>query len=210
MSTSAPRLYLGTPEAVELSAFPSLLARVLDAVDIACVRLSLASRDEDVLSHAGDALREVTHARDIPLVIDMHYKLARKLGLDGVHLADGARRLREARKELGSDAIVGAFCGTSRHDGMTAGEMGADYVSFGPVVASLLSGDGEVASRELFAWWSEMIEVPVVAEGGLDEATAGELGGCADFLFAGDPIWQHSDGPVAALKAILLAAGRGA
>ena len=34
-----------------------------------------------------------------------------------------------------SDAIVGAFCGTSRHDGMTAGEMGADYVSFGPVAA---------------------------------------------------------------------------
>ncbi|HIE71875.1 MAG TPA: hypothetical protein EYP98_17775, partial [Planctomycetes bacterium] len=57
---------------------------------------------------------------------------AQRLGLDGVHLTDGSRSVRVARKELGPDAIVGAFCGTSRHDGMVAGEAGADYVALGP------------------------------------------------------------------------------
>ena len=198
-------------------------------------------------------------------MLDDHHRLAQRLGLDGVHLTDGPRRLRDVRKTLGQDAIVGAFCGTSRHDGMTAAEIGADYVSFGPVSAGLL-GDGTLAEPELFQWWSEMIEVPVVAEGGLtpdaivgafcgtsrhDGMTAAEIGAdyvsfgpvsagllgdgtlaepelfqwwsemievpvvaeggltpdaiaaiapFADFLCLGDEIWRHQDGPTAALR----------
>ena len=110
----------------------------------------------------------------MPLVVADHFRLAPRLGLDGVHLTDGARQVRAARKALGADAIVGAFARASRHDGMTAAEIGADYVSFGPVGATGL-GDGSVAPLDLFAWWSEMIEVPVVAEGGLTPALAADL-----------------------------------
>jgi thiamine-phosphate pyrophosphorylase len=56
-----------------------------------------------------------------------------RLGLDGVHLTDAARSVRATRKALGADAMVGAACGTSRHDGMAAGEAGADYIAFSPV-----------------------------------------------------------------------------
>ena len=34
-------------------------------------------------------------------------------GLFGVHLPDGTRNVRKARKDLGADAIVGAFCGAA-------------------------------------------------------------------------------------------------
>ena len=192
-----PQLYLLTPPDFELSTFPNTLASVLDAHDIACLRLSMASQDEDRLSRAGDVLREVAHARDVAIVIDTHVGLAEKLGLDGVHLSDGARNLRKTRKTLGNDAIVGAFCGASRHDGMTAGEAGADYVAFGPVGATSL-GDGTRAEAELFAWWSEMIEVPVVAEGALDAETMRALAPITDFFGIGEEIWRDED-PAAAL-----------
>ena len=124
-----PQIYLVTPPEFELSEFPARLASVLDAREVACVRLAMATMDEDRLSRAADALREVTHARDIALVIETHVALAETHGLDGVHLTDGARSVRSVRKTLGADAIVGAYCHASRHDGMTAGEAGADYVS---------------------------------------------------------------------------------
>ena len=128
-----PQLYLITPPDLDLSVFPDLLAQMLDSTDVACVRLALATHDEDRISRASDALREVTLSRDVALVVSEHILLAEKLGLDGVHLGDGSRRVAKTRKMLGDDAIVGAHCGTSRHDGMSAGEAGADYVSFGPI-----------------------------------------------------------------------------
>lgn len=191
-----PQIYLITPPEFELSAFPDRLARVLDAHDIACVRLALAARDEDRLARSADALREVTHARDVAIVVEAHVQLVERLGLDGVHLTDGARSVRKVRKDLGADAIVGAYCRASRHEGMTAGESGADYVSFGPVGATAL-GDGTVAPRDLFEWWSEMIEVPVVAEGALDVALIRDLAPVTDFFGIGEEIWRDEDSAAA-------------
>lgn len=196
-----PQLYLISPPEIELSQFPDTLARLLDARPFACVRLALSTHDEDTLCRAADALREVSNARDVALVIERHIVLAQRLGLDGVHLSDGARSVRKARKELGADAIVGAYCAASRHDGMTAAEIGADYAAFGPVGETPL-GDGSIAGPEIFEWWSEMIEVPVVAEGALDPALVASLAPHTDFFGIGGEIWA-SDDPLAALNTLL-------
>jgi len=196
--TELPQIYLITPPEIELSRFSDQLSSVLDAADIACVRMALATKDEDRLSRAADALREVAHARDVAIVIDEHVQLSERLGLDGVHLTNAARSVAKTRKELGKDAIVGAFCGASSHEGMTAGENGADYVAFGPVGSTTL-GDGTLAEKDLFEWWSAMIEVPVVAEGALNADIIAKLAPFTDFFGIGEEIWR-SDDPVAKLK----------
>lgn len=193
------RLYLITPPVLALAEFDRLLGRLLDGFEIACVRLALATGSEEVLARAADTLRQTCHARDVPLVIADHFRLVEPLGLDGVHLSDGSRQVRAARSALGADAIVGAYAHASRHDGMTAGEIGADYVSFGPLSSSSL-GDGALAPFELFDWWSEMIELPVVAEGGLTPDLVASLAGAADFLALGEELWSAPEGPEAALQ----------
>jgi thiamine-phosphate pyrophosphorylase len=200
-SPEKPQIYLITPEVFEIESFSHTLARVLDNIEIACLRLSLSGVDEDAILRAADAMREIAHTRDIALVIDDHVVLAQRLGLDGVHLTDAAKSVRAARKLLGTDAIVGSFCGNSRHDGLTAGEAGADYVSFGPVGATAL-GDGSVAEPDLFQWWSEMIEVPVVAEGALTSDLVRILTPSTDFFGIGNEIWRTDD-PVAALADLI-------
>ncbi len=190
--TDRPQIYLITPPELDLSIFPDRLAHVLDRVEIACIRLHLPSGDEERVARAADALREIAHARDVSIVIQDHVQLVGRLGLDGVHLVNGARNLRKVRKDLGTDAIVGAFCGASRHDGMGAAEAGADYVSFGPVTATPL-GDGTVAPRDLFEWWSEMIEIPLVAEGGFDGSLLADLALVTDFVAIGEEIWSNDD-----------------
>lgn len=196
-----PQIYLLTPPEFELSEFPDKLAVVLDSTDIACLRLTMATQDEDRIARAADTLREVAHARDVAVVIETHVALVERLGLDGVHLTDGVRSVRATRKLLGKDAIVGAFAGASRHDGLSAGEAGADYVAFGPVGTSSL-GDGTRAEAELFEWWSEMIEVPIVAEGHLDVGLIAELAAITDFFGIGEEIWRQDDA-AAALSALL-------
>jgi thiamine-phosphate pyrophosphorylase len=200
-----PQIYLITPPAFELSEFPDRLAAVLDAHEIACLRLSMATKDEDRIARAADTLREIAHARDLAIVIDSHVAMVERLGLDGVHLTDAARSVRKVRAELGADAIVGTFCGTSRHDGMSAAEADADYAAFGPVGTTTL-GTGDQADVDLFEWWSEVIEIPIVAEGALDLATVEALAGCTDFFAVGEEIWT-TDNPAAALKALLAPLG---
>ncbi|MFV0490354.1 MAG: thiamine phosphate synthase [Pseudorhodobacter sp.] len=203
--TERPQIYLITPPAFSLQGFPDRLKAVLDAVDIACLRLALASRDEAEISRAADCLREIAHARDVAIVVENHVMLADRLGLDGVHLTDAHRPIRKLRDEMGTDAIIGTFAESSRHDGINAAEAGADYIAFGPVGPSPL-GDGRTAPREIFEWWSEMIEVPVVAEGALCVETVADLAPVTDFFGIGDEIWTD-DSPVSALRTLIAPLG---
>ena len=187
------QIYLATPTEFDLEAFKPRLEAVLDAVPVACVRIALATTDEAALGRAADQLRDICHAREVAIVVDEHFRMVEKHGLDGVHLVSSSRNVREARKLLGEDAIVGAYCGSSKHAGMTAAEIGVDYISFGPVGDMGGLGDGARAEPALFQWWSEMIEVPVVAEGGLDEASLRGVRDYADFVTFGQEIWQAND-----------------
>jgi thiamine-phosphate pyrophosphorylase len=193
------QLYLTAPAHPGLGEFGDVLSALLDGFDIACVRMGYSDASEGDLTRIADTLRPICHERDVPLVITDHFRLAAQLGLDGVHLSDGARQVRAARKVLSDDSIVGTYAHASRHDGMNAGEIGADYVSFGPLTPSSL-GDGALAPFELFEWWSQLIEVPVVAEGGLTPEIAGRLARTTDFIALGEELWSHPGGAVEAMK----------
>ena len=47
-----PQITLITPPLLDLESFPAQLATVMDAVAIACLRLALATRDEDAIARA--------------------------------------------------------------------------------------------------------------------------------------------------------------
>ena len=194
MEPVAPQLY-----AILNDADPQALARLLDAVPVACVRLDIPAAGEADVSRAADALRPICHDRDIPLLLTGHYRLVRPTGVDGVHL-NGSRDVRDARTELGKDGLIGAYVGASRHAGMSAGEAGADYISFGPVSDTGL-GSGELAPKELFALWSEAIELPVVADGGVTTDVAQDLCDVVDF-FALEVDMAQIDASVAAFEAL--------
>ncbi len=91
-------------------------------------------------------------------------RLAREIKADGVHLPPGGvSDYEEARRAVGPSAIVGVHAGKSRHDAMTAGEAGADYVAFG--VPSDVQDIESARERrlDLVSWWAEIFEVPCVA-----------------------------------------------
>ena len=195
---TVPQLYLIVPPGTG-PALAERLVAVMDAHPPACVRLASGPDEASIRANAA-VIAQICRTRDVPVLLETHFRLAAQLGLDGVHLTDGARNVRAARAALGGNASIGAFCGVSRHQGMIAGEAGADYVAFGPVDQSTL-GAGEIAALGLFEWWTELIELPVVAEGGMTPRAAATLAPVADFLAVGPEIWGTDD-PVAALAAL--------
>ncbi|MFQ5567236.1 MAG: thiamine phosphate synthase [Paracoccaceae bacterium] len=193
------RLYLVTPKDFDPDPFAALLDRALAAHPVACLRLDLGAAPEERWRAAASHLLPVAHAHDVALVIAEHHRLVVPLGLDGVHLAASRAPVRDVRKALGKDRIVGTFAGTSRHIAMTRAEAGADYVSLGPVGETGALGDGRCAGDELFHWWAEMIETPVVAEGGVTPADTARLAPFADFVVPNPVVWTAPDGIEAAL-----------
>lgn len=198
----APQIYLISPSEVDLINFQKMLARILDAIEIACFRLALSSRDEDYVAHIADNLRPICHDRDVAMIIETHSALVEPLGLDGVHLCHDLRPLATIRKKMSKDLILGAGCGASRHEGLGAGEKGADYVSFGPLSYTRLGAMPALADYDLFAWWSEMVEIPVIAEGHVSPALVEKMADVIDFLGIGEEIWT-SENPVDELHRII-------
>ena len=86
-----PKIYLITPPVIDINVFPDQLASILDAHEIACVRLALATASEDTISRAADICRDIAHKRDVAIVLSDHTSLSERLGLDGVHLEDSSK-----------------------------------------------------------------------------------------------------------------------
>ncbi|MBP7336589.1 thiamine phosphate synthase [Niveispirillum sp.] len=196
------RLYLITPPKIDLATFPTLLAAALDAGDVACVQLRLKDVGDDVIRRAIETLRPVVQSRDVAFILNDRPDLAAAGGCDGVHVGQEDTPYAQARKIMGRDAIVGVTCHDSRHLAMVAGEDGADYVAFGAFFDTQTKDPKARAEPEILSWWQEMMEVPCVAIGGITvENCAVLVEAGADFLAVSGGVWNHPDGPAAAVKA---------
>jgi thiamine-phosphate pyrophosphorylase len=204
MARSAPacRFYLLTPPAIELPAFADRLKAALDTDDVAAVQLRLKPAGDDVIARAAEALRPIVQDRGIAFILNDRPDIAAKTGCDGVHIGIEDMPLREARRLMGPDAIIGVTCKTSRHRAMEAAEQGASYVAFGAFFDSATRGVIAEADAEILEWWSQLMEVPCVAIGGITPENCGPLVAAgADFICASAGVWQHPDGPAGGVKA---------
>ena len=191
-----------TPPAFEPAAFADSLAAALDADDVACVQLRLKPASDDQIRRACDVLRPVAQERGVAFLLNDRADLAHETGCDGAHVGQQDTPYREARRLLGPDRIIGVTCHDSRHLAMVAAEEGADYVAFGAFFPTQTKEAKFRAPVELLAWWSEMMTVPCVAIGGITPQNCAPLVAAgADFLAVVGAVWNHPDGPAAAVKA---------
>ncbi len=196
------RLYLVTPPVLDPSTFPPLLARALDAGDVGALQLRLKGADDDQVRRAVDALRPVAQSRDVALILNDRPDLAVQTGCDGAHVGTGDMDAARARALLG-DRQLGVSCDDSRDAAMVAGERGADYVAFGAFFPSAARPTDIRADPGLLLWWSEVMELPVVAIGGITPENCGPLVAAgADFLAVVSAVWDHPDGPDAGVRAM--------
>ena len=200
--TDPCRLYLVTPPAIDLARFPALLEAALDAGDVAAVQLRLKDAPDDEVLRAIDLLRPVAQGRGVAFLLNDRPDLAASTGCDGAHVGQTDTQAREARRLLGGRTL-GVTCHDSRDLAMQAGDDGADYVAFGAFFPTATKDAPTRADPALLAWWSELMELPCVAIGGITaENCAPLVRAGADFLAVVGAVWSHPDGPAAGVRAI--------
>lgn len=196
------RLYLITPPRIDPAAFADPLSAALDAGDVGCVQLRLKDADDDQIRIAAEILRPITQERNVAFIMNDRPDLAVETGCDGVHVGQEDASYADARALVGEDAIVGVTCKNSRHLAMEAAEQGADYVAFGAFFHSTTKPPKNIAEPEILAWWDGLMTVPSVAIGGITIENCGPLVSAgADFLSVISGVWDHPDGPAAAVRA---------
>jgi thiamine-phosphate pyrophosphorylase len=161
------RIYLITPPALEPAVFADRLAAALDAGDVAAVQLRLKDVDDDTWKRAIDALRPVAQSRDVAFLLNDRADLVVPTGCDGVHVGQEDMPARQARVLTGPSLTIGVTCKGSRDLAMQAGEDGADYVAFGAFFPSTTKEVKNLLDPEILRWWSEMMELPSCAIGGI-------------------------------------------
>jgi len=202
MAADGCRLYIVTPSAIQLPVFADLLAAALDAGDVAAVQLRLKNEPDEVLKRAIDALRPVAQSRGVAFIMNDRPDLAVAHGCDGAHVGQEDTPALVARKILG-DLTLGVTCHDSRDLAMAAGEQGADYVAFGAFFPTASKEAKTRADPEILRWWSELMEPPCVAIGGITTANCAPLVQAgADFLAVIGAVWNHPNGPAAGVQAM--------
>ena len=152
--------------------------------------------------NTAETLCPLAHQHNVAVLLNDRPDLARELGCDGVHIGQQDMPYKQARALLGPEAIIGVTCHASRHLAMLAGDAGADYVAFGAFFDTQTKDTTAQATPDILTWWQEVMEPPCVAIGGITPENGAELTMAgADFLAVSSGVWDHRDGPVAAMRA---------
>ncbi|MEM7327955.1 MAG: thiamine phosphate synthase [Pseudomonadota bacterium] len=199
-----PRLYLITPPQIEdVPAFVDLFRAAIQGGDIASLQIRIKQGDAIDTAKTREvahAVKRICAAEHIALIINDSPQLARALQADGVHLGLDDMDITEARDLVGPDMIIGATCKASRHQAMIAGEAGADYVAFGAFYPTQTKTDTSPAEPDILTWCQMFLTLPCVAIGGISVDNAAPLiSAGADFLAVSSGVWDHNDGPAAAV-----------
>ena len=176
-----------------VATLPALIAEA----EVAAVLLRLGPSDPRTLTTWIKALAPAVQNAGAALLVETHVDQVARGGADGAHVI-GIAAMQEALPTLKPDRIVGVGGLETRHDAMTAGEAGADYVLFGEP-----DQHGQRPSVEAIAerldWWAELFEPPCVgyAASIVEARRFAEAG--ADFVLVGDFIWADPRGASIAL-----------
>ena len=197
------RIYLITPPKLDPVPFAGLLAAALDAGDVAAVQLRLKDIGDDEWRRTIDALRPIAQSRGVAFLLNDRADLVRSTGCDGAHVGQDDMPARDARRAMGSDLTLGVTCKGSRDLAMQAGEDGANYVAFGAFYPSSTKQVTNLLDPEILQWWSEMMELPSCAIGGITPDNCAPLVRAGtDFLAVVGCVWNCPDGPAAGVKAL--------
>ena len=112
-------------------------------------------------------LSKLCQQHQVSFIINDDPTLAKAVNADGVHLGQGDKKIADARKILGEQAIIGVSCYNKISNAQHAIEQGADYIAFGRFFPSNTKPQAIQADLQLLEQARQQFSIPIVAIGGI-------------------------------------------
>ncbi|WP_296013454.1 thiamine phosphate synthase [uncultured Treponema sp.] len=151
---------------------------VLQAIEGGATLIQLREKEIPEKEFLDEAFRikEICASKKIPLIINDNVKIAKETDACGVHIGQSDMELKEARKILGAEKIIGVSCQTVEQ-ALQAEKNGADYLGVGAIFSTSTKADAGNVSISTLKDICQSVKIPVVAIGGISLQNMSQLKG---------------------------------
>lgn len=151
---------------------------VLQAIEGGATLIQLREKELSEKEFLDEAFRikEICTSKKIPLIINDNVKIAKETDAFGVHIGQSDMELKEARKILGAEKIIGVSCQTVEQ-AFQAEKNGADYLGVGAIFSTSTKADAGNVSISTLKDICQSVKIPVVAIGGISLQNMSQLKG---------------------------------
>ena len=198
-------LYLVTdaPERYPQPMLESVAAAIAGGATL--VQYRDTASDKRLLYERARALRELTRARGVPLIVNNDLELALAVDAEGAHVGQQDLPTEAARHVLGRGRILGLSV-ANRGEFAAADESHIDYFGVGPVFATGSKADAAPATGlDRLTEIAARSTRPVVAIGGITVDRAARVFACGVAGIAVIAALSQAADPAAAARALLAA-----
>ena len=195
------QIYLISPPQIELKDFSLKLEKALKTGLVPAFQLRLKNYSPLEIKNLSQEIKKICDDNNCLFLLNDFYEIALEVRASGVHVGIDDKKISQIRQNSPKNFIIGASCYDSKHLAMEAGEQGADYISFGAFFETQTKISRGKPSVEILNWASEILNLPIVAIGGINDKNCIELiENGADFLAVISYVWQHPSGAEVAIK----------
>jgi len=114
-------------------------------------------------------IRKITKDKGTVFIVNDRVDIALLTDADGVHLGQDDLPVKEARRLLGNNKIIG-YSTHNLREALEAVRLPVDYISFGPIFPTKTKEDAQTPKGlKLLSEVRKAVEIPIVAIGGITE-----------------------------------------
>lgn len=159
--------------------------------------------DWEFLTEAKEILA-LSRRYGVPMVINDNIEVAVKSGADGLHIGQDDGDVKEARRLIGNEKILGVSVQTV-DQAVAAAEDGADYLGVGAMFPTDTKSNAIIVTKEELKAISRAVDIPIVIIGGINKKTVPEFKGWgADGAAVVSAIFAEEDSCLAAKNLLQL------
>ena len=146
------------------AALKTVEALVRGGIDL--LQLRAKNSSVSAIEKLAKDLHAIMAQHGVPLIINDHPEIARRVRAEGVHLGQDDMPIAEARKIVGADCAVGKST-HSLDQAIRAFYEGADYIGFGPLFATPTKPDYPPIGLDEIRKAHEAVRIPIFCIGGI-------------------------------------------